>query len=208
MSKGLIIILLLGGSAFLYTGNHIYKGVTMQSNEVNALSGLKQWQMAVSVAMNEIGQYPSSEEIFGDDNRFLGMLDEDVANAWDGHSDPIPYNGYYFSSLEEDEDSESKFRVGLCAYPVKPGSTGNAMILLLLDDSKMSFDEETGQPIGRDDSFQIWRGNFTDYGEPVREWLSKEDLNQYFKRVDKSVKEGMKEAQEAFDKAKRDGIVR
>jgi len=112
-----------------------------------------------------------------------GIVSRDAFRAWDGHDEPVPYRGYFFTDVEEWVDgtplhelggplSSGQQIYGVCAYPSSPGSmtSGNLMFLMLIDNCKSKH---------RDDDYQFWMIKYDNIGHPVKKWPSEEEFAGY-----------------------------
>lgn len=96
------------------------------------------------------------------------LIPEGMAKAWGGAPNPEPLDGYLFVELRTKADGtpvtfEGEF--GLCAYPAKPGKSGDLVYLLLLDG----------------ETPEIWvRRCQKDLPLPIAIWPSLEELNRLY----------------------------
>lgn len=97
------------------------------------------------------------------------LIPQGMAKAWGGSPAPEPYDGYLFLELKTKADGspvsfEGEF--GLCAYPAKPGKTGDIIYLLLLDGMTP----------------ELWaRKCETGMSLPVTVWPTPEELNRSYR---------------------------
>ena len=86
---------------------------------------------------------------------------------------------------------------GLCAYPAKPGKTGDLIICILADPQNfqegMSGDFPT---VSHGEEWTFYKAKYKDIGEPVRSWPSDETLQETFQALKKRTpQEGLREAE-------------
>jgi hypothetical protein len=176
-------------------------GALKKANETNAFASLKMISSAQNVIVMEDDKY--AETIPDIDRRGYGSerTMRQVVAAYHKSANKTPYSGYYFADIEEDESGRTldrRVRYGLTAYPSTPGITGDIMIILLIDRSKVRFNENhiEGRP-DTSDEIQYWVASYKDIGRPVLRWPSEDELNTKFRRIKmKSPSEALQEAEE------------
>jgi hypothetical protein len=170
---------------------------------VNALSKLRIFQSFTTMCYEERGQYCTMQDLFRG-----GGIDEAFYQAWDGHPDPEPLSGYFFSEIERDSRGallNRRIRTGLCAYPEIPGKTGDLIICALADmttlDKKFQYMGDEGVVSGSDE-WAIYQAMYEDLGSPVKKWPSQSELKTKFQMLHAPTpQKGLQQARDLFDKA-------
>jgi hypothetical protein len=178
----------IGGVSLVYTKSNFQK----RFNQSKALSCLREWQVAQCVyeqmnpgsnrnryaqRMIELYDAPDAQP------RRLYLIDKDLADAWDGNDRPVALGGYLFADIAPDIPSA---QIGLCAYPEKPGESGDAMLILLIDDTKLSMTKE-GRPAQSGNEIRIYATLYNNIGAPLRTWPGEEELETNFIRIDRGL---------------------
>jgi len=183
----LLVFLFLAGCTGAGGGLLSAGGAIKKANETAALSSLKKFSTAQSMLMAEEGRF--SRDVAGDamEGRFEGLLDHRLAQAMDPHGRPL--NGYYFSEVR----SSDPFRCGLAAYPARPGSTGDRVLMILLDERA---DHESQSLISGGNWTLYWADSSRVRG-PVTSWPSRGELSSDWNEIRKrSPGEGLREARD------------
>ncbi|MFH1023380.1 MAG: hypothetical protein V1809_08310 [Planctomycetota bacterium] len=205
ISLGLAGVLVVGG---FVGGLRMVRGVTKVTNRTGALSALRKYQVAQFV-YREMSEGEGGRPVFAarlpdlhrtpDGRRVLDLIPESLAAAWAGAAAPAPLNGYRFADVAV-EEKDRDARCGLCAWPDRPGVSGDEVLLILLDETTVAMPEEGRVVEGG--GVSLWSRPCAEISGPVTSWPAAEELARW-KRLDKSVKEGMKAAEEEFKKTGR-----
>lgn len=158
-------------------------------NETKAFSLLKEISVTENIAYSEQGQFiPSLVEL---ESRGYSTDSIKRLNAAKNHT----VDGYlYIELINTDAGSvDSNERFAIAAYPAIPGKTGDTGYLLLMDMTKMKFNDE-----GMGDSkeaIQYWKTKSKHKYEPLTQWPSPEELSQDYDQIHlKTPKEGIEQA--------------
>ena len=168
-------------------------------NYSNALSKLREYQVAQAVLVTENDRFSRTlSDLYKESEQ---AVSSELYRAWDGHDDPVPYKGYFFTDILENSDGSSldtRIQCGLSAYPAKPGSSGDKIILILLDLRNLMINPD--KPVSGA-MHKIWDAPYDDIGGPVTRWPSENELNSSYRLLSRSIKQGTKEIKEKFDEA-------
>jgi hypothetical protein len=176
-----------------------YGSFEKKANQVNALSKLKQFQAYTTM------YYEENNGFYGRLNDDGTGIDEAFYKAWDKHTNPEPLSGYLFSHIETGLNGLTlnlRERIGLCAYPFKPGKTGD-FIYCALADLRVLEKKFSGMAQGFTSGAEEWtvyKAQYKDLGGPVHAWPAEEDLHTIFQPINKKApQEGLDEARKLFD---------
>ncbi len=183
----------------LFEGTKEYK----QAHETSAMSYLKRYQTATSLNQVEYGRYSNLPDLY-EEGGYRGLIDEAFYEAWDGHDDPQPLGGYLFSDVDADANGaplDREDRAGLCAYPSKPGESGDHIICVLADPRHFKAEPiSAGGFVSHGEEWTFYKAKYEDIGEPVRRWPSDGELGGVFQPYQKRTPaEGLREAQRLKD---------
>ncbi len=155
-------------------------------NETRALSYLKKFQTAATLYQVEFGRYGTLEELRGDD-----LIESALYSAWDALENPRPLGGFLYTHFVKDSE-----RVGMCAYPSEPGTSGDLMICTLVDPRYFQAQEYAEDIyISHGEEWNFYTTDFASVGEPLRHWPDDRTLESRFTRIEKrSPEEGLAEA--------------
>jgi len=175
-------------------------------NETRAMSFLKKYQTANSLYQVEYGSYTSLKMLYEDGSS--GVIDKAFYQALDDQNSPQPLSGYLFTSIDKDSDGsklDRTERTGLCAYPEKPGESGDLIICTLSDPRHFEAEElEGGGFTSHGEEWNFYIAGYQNLGEPIRKWPTDEILKNNFTRIQKrNPTEGLQEARkmaEVFQK--------
>ena len=132
-------------------------------NESHAMSYVKKFQTAVTLHHVEYGSHTNMAALFE-----TGEIEAPVYEAWDQHDAPKAHAGYLYTYFQGGDE-----RIGLCAYPAKPGTSGDVMICALGDLSAW------------DDEWELYTTNFEHYGRPLHDWPTRRELESDFVRMER-----------------------
>lgn len=155
-------------------------------NETVAMSFLKKYQTAATLYQVEYGRYGSLKEVYEDGSS--GVINNDFYQAWDGHNNPQALGGYLFSSIDEDSNGgelDRSDRAGLCAYPEKPGGSGDLIICTFADPADFRAEEIAGGAISHGEEWNFYVANYTTMGKPLRKWPSRNMIETNFTKIQK-----------------------
>jgi hypothetical protein len=158
-------------------------------NETSAKALLKEYAVMQGVYRMEERdarwRYGSVKDLFGDGGS-KSLISERLYRAWDGHPSPRAANGYLFAEIDTGADGlplDRTKRAGLCAYPERPGRSGEKVILMLLDD-----DRRYGLPhgvespdVGQGRDWNYYVAEYAKAGKPARVWPTPRELSDVFR---------------------------
>ena len=175
-------------------------------NETRAMSFLKKFQTANSLYQVEYGSYASLKVLYEDGSS--GAIDKEFYQALDGQGNPQSLSGYLYSSIDNDSDGSTldrTERTGLCAYPEKPGESGDLIICILSDPRHFKADEiEGGGFVSHGEEWNFYTANYQKLGEPLQKWPTDQELKNNFTRIQKrNPTEGLQEARKMAEKVNR-----
>ena len=151
--------------------------------ESKAMSLLKQYHAAQNAyRMQTDGRYGTLDDLVSQN-----LISDELANAFDSKSNPVPVNGYLFCEIASPDRYKSS---GLCAYP-KNGK--GKVILMILNSSEA-------------DEWAFYSANSSDVDGAVHSWPSQSELNKFTKMRKYSPSEAAVEAQKMYDKAQSGGM--
>ncbi|MBI5855771.1 MAG: hypothetical protein HZB35_11215 [Nitrospirae bacterium] len=162
------------------------------------LAKLREYQVAQDhYRLDEMGgdfvfarQLPELFHLKGRSRGEMGMVSQEVVQAWAGASNPLPYRGYFFADITHGMNGlplDPHIQYGLCAYPAQAGVSGSVVLLLLND-------ERTAGPINEDrpvtgGTYTLWAAPSDRVKGPVTRWPSDADLRTNFVRLNRSIAE-------------------
>ncbi|MFC1588530.1 hypothetical protein ACFL54_09475, partial [Planctomycetota bacterium] len=91
---------------------------------------------------------------------------------------PKAFEGYLFTIIDMDDSGQS----GLCAYPEKPGKTGDTILLVFID----GYFAENPVFTNKRDTLYIYQASYKDIGRPINEAPSAQELSK-FEKVEKKI---------------------
>lgn len=167
-------------------------GVAKESNHTSAMAQLRKFGTANSLHYAERMEYAANLSVLYK----AGFIYGDLYDAWDKHSHPIPLSGYVFTEIIEESNGapiNRHARSGLCAYPAEPGSSGDKIFLILLDDKFMQItspDTPVGEGgMGGDGGFAASGGSkllvapYERIGGPVTRWPTEEEMTSIYEEL-------------------------
>jgi len=197
-----IVLVIIGICAFSGCGGS--SSYDKKYNETRAMSFLKKYQTANSLYQVEYGSYASLKELY--EVGSSGAIDEAFYQALDDHNNSQPLSGYMFSSIDKDSDGsrlDSTERAGLCAYPEKPGESGDLIICVLSDPHHFEDEElEGGGFVSHGEEWNYYTAEYKNLDEPLRKWPADKKLDNDFTRIQKrNPTEALQEARKMAGKA-------
>lgn len=166
-------------------------GVFKKSNQTNAMAKLRNFGTVNSIFYAERMEYSDLQGLYRE-----GYIAREFFDAWDKNANPTPFQGYLFTDITEYSNGgpmDRHARSGLCAYPVKPGSSGDKIFLILLDDR---FSEVVGgNP--EEGGFASTGGSkllavpYNKVAGPVTRWPSDEEMKFLYEDLSRSIKRGI-----------------
>ena len=218
MKKVVIGLMLLGGTTWGYQHQESLHQFALGdyvkvSNQANALAKLREYQVAQHAYRMETdeafaGRLLDLYEQSGRNGRRPGYISEELARASVQSPNPIPYHGYLFSDLTTHRNGrpvDKHDQYGLAAYPVQPGVSGDVVLLILQDDKIVRPEDRLVEMEGggvTTGTHTIWARPFKPGDRPPATWPSSDELIRDYKRLDRSVEAGTREARELFLKAR------
>jgi len=192
---GLVVLICIGGCADALL-------VPQEAYEVKVKADLRKFQSYSAFYYMETGRYGSFEQVL---EAVGSEADSDLYWAWDGHADAEPDGGYFFCEIAGGPGGgplDRRVRTGLCAYPAKPGVTGDYIYCVLADTSAldaMGSPEEFGF-VSRGEEWKMVRARYKDIGGPPRYWPSEAQLKEKFEVLEGiSPEEGLRRARAAAE---------
>ena len=204
MNRVFMVPIIIGICALFGCGG--FSSYDKKYNETRAMSFIKKYQTANSLYQVEYGSYASLKVLYEDGSS--GAIDKAFYQALEDQNSPQPLSGYLFSSIDKDSDGgklDRTERTGICAYPEKPGESGDLIICTLSDPRYFKAEEmEGGGFVSHGDEWNIYVADYLKLGEPLRQWPSDEILKNNFTRIQKrNPTEGLQEAQKMAGKINR-----
>ena len=119
-----------------------------------------------------------------------------------------PIHGYFLSEIETGPDGDELDRVhraGLCAYPAKPGDTGdNIICITVAPGGKRPVGAGPAVFAGLPPRWSIYLARYEDIGEPVTDWPNEGELQDRFRIFSQlSPEKGRTKAWEILDQVAR-----
>ncbi len=181
-----------------------------KANYTSALSKLRKYSTVNYIVYMERMAFAKNLSILHKE----GYISEKFFNAWDGNSEPVPFQGYLFTDITEGVNGnrlDSRKQSGLCAYPSNPGSSGSKILLMLLDPRYEEIVK--GGPGGGEPDFYgggavssggfiILEADYEKVGGPVRQWPSDNEIGSTYKNLTLTVEQGLKKSKELFENAR------
>lgn len=195
-TKVILLLLLFTGLSGCNPAGEMLSAVK-KANETNAFSVLKMISVSQNIHLMEHEKYAATiheldKQGYGSEKTMKLLL-----SALHRSSQKAPFSGYYFADIEEDESGgplDTQARYGLTAYPANPGTSGDVMIILLMDSRTARFTEDRA---GMGDEVQFWTAPYKKADLPVTRWPSSNEFDKKFSRVK------MRSPAEALEEAKK-----
>jgi len=175
-----------------------------KANEAKAMSQLKKYYSGQMIhAIEREGRMVSFKELY-DNKTFGDFIDEEFYQAWDGHPDPDPQNGYLYSEIETESGSDinRNTKVGLIAYPKSPSIGGGDVIAILIDMGKggpvipedYSSEEDFIAAMQQEEQggkeWDFYTASSDVIKGPVTDWPSESELQSKWEKMKKTSRRG------------------
>ena len=180
------------------------KGMMKTANETKAMSILKMLQTASAVYQCEReGIYGTIKELHDSG----GMISESIYQAWDRQEKPTPISGYLVADIATDSGGiplNRRERSGFAAYPVKPGVTGDSIILMLCDQRNLKAPQGgEGGFVSHGEEWTFFKADYAKIGGPVRCFPGDNELRTKWTALKKyTPQEGLEEAKKISNQAR------
>ncbi len=170
-----------------------------KANEVKIMSQLKKYYSGQIIhSIERQGRMVSFKELY-ENKSFGDFIDEEFYQAWNGHSDPKPQNGYLYSEIETESgnDINRNIKAGLIAYPKSPGMTSGDVIAILIDmdknvsamDGDYSSEEELIAAMQQEEQggneWNFYTASSDVIQGPVTDWPSESELKSKWNKLKK-----------------------
>ncbi len=138
----------------------------------------------------------------------MGLVSQELVNAWAGAARPIPYQGYLFAEITQGADGrplDPHVQYGLCAYPAQSGAAG-AVVMLVLNDDRTAGPVREDRPVSRG-AAALWAAPAEQMRGPVTRWPSEMELRTNYVKLTRSIAEAQQAIGDLLQRAHHDAVV-